>query len=238
LDRERNAAQHLRQLDDLKNEFVAMVAHDLRSPMSVVSGFAETLINRWTAFDDAQKLQIVQRIASSSERLTALINDVLDVARIEAGELSYDIKPVDVLELVERAIGENLQTEDQERVTLRRTSDLRPALCDERRVWQIFTNVLSNAIKFSPPGTPIEVAVSSDGGMVSVSVMDKGPGIPEHLHEEVFERFKKLEQSNTTKGTGLGLYISRSMVEAQRGSISVDSRPGEGATFTFRLPAA
>jgi PAS domain S-box-containing protein len=237
LDRERDAAEQLRRLDEMKNEFVAMVAHDLRSPMGVVTGFAETLMSRWENFTDEQRLDIVGRIRNSATRLSNLITDVLDVARIEAGELDYNFADVDLRALVLRTLNEDMKDEDRDRMVVRIPEDLPPARADAQRTWQVLLNLLSNAVKFSTPETPIEVTATSQNETVTLEVSDQGPGIPKELQTQIFERFRKIPGA-TGRGTGLGLYIARSIVEAQGGALEVTSKEGQGSTFSFTLPAA
>lgn len=238
LAREEEAAAQLRELDFMKNEFVAMVAHDLRSPMAVMSGFAGMLTTRWDDISDEQKLDLVNRIEKATARLTRLVNDVLDVSRIEAGVLQYDRKAFDVSDLINRAILEGVSDEDRERVMVAAATNVPLVLGDEQRVWQVFLNLLSNALKFSPSDSLVHILIKPADEVCTVEVRDQGPGIdPEH-HERVFDRFSKIPGSEDSKGTGLGLYIARSMIEAQGGRLEVESTPGAGSVFTFTLPLA
>jgi signal transduction histidine kinase len=161
----------------------------------------------------------------------------LDVARIEAGELDYDFADVDLRALVLRTLNEDMKDEDRDRMVVRIPEDLPPARADEQRTWQVLLNLLSNAVKFSTPETPIEVTATSQNETVTLEVSDQGPGIPKELQTQIFERFRKIPGA-TGRGTGLGLYIARSIVEAQGGTLEVTSKEGQGSTFSFTLPAA
>ena len=238
LQRETEAANSLRQLDHMKNEFVAMVAHDLRSPMAVMSGFAGILTDRWDVLSDPQKLDLVGRIANATSRLTNLVNDVLDVSRMEAGELRYDRKAFDLSDLIGRAVVEGVGYEDRERVQVQSVMKVPPVFADEQRVWQVFLNLLSNALKFSPEDEVVEVEIEPSDAQCLVRVKDRGPGIPPEYQDKVFERFAKVPGTEDERGTGLGLYIARSMIEAQGGTLRLESSPGAGSTFTFSLPIA
>lgn len=238
LGREEEAARQLRELDEMKNEFVAMVAHDLRSPMAVMSGFAGMLTTRWNDISDEQKLDLVGRIEKATARLTRLVNDVLDVSRIEAGVLQYDRKAFDLSDLINRAILEGVSDEDRERVMVAAATNVPLVLGDEQRIWQVFLNLLSNALKFSPTDSRVLIRIEPADEVCRVEVRDEGPGIDPEFHERVFDRFSKIPGSEESKGTGLGLYIARSMIEAQGGRLEVESTPGEGAVFTFTLPLA
>jgi signal transduction histidine kinase len=236
---EREATQRLRELDELKNEFVSIVAHDLRSPMTVIIGFADTILNRWDDLPDAQKRDLLGAVSRNTKRLATLVDDVLQVARMESGDMPYDIKPFDLGALVERTAAEMSSAHPDKPVTVLLPSPLPRALGDEDRQWRVLTNLLSNAQKFSPAGTPVEVNVSTEGPALAVSVADRGPGIPAEALPKLFGKFSRIAPApGGEKGTGLGLYICKALVEAQRGSIDVTSVVGEGTTFRYTVPVA
>ena len=240
LEQERHAADRLRQLDRLKSEFVTMVAHDLSSPLTVVMGFVDTLLGRWDGIDDSQKRDILRRVSATTLSLLALVNDILQVERIESDDLHIERAPFDLSALVRRAAQEAVPPDSVDRVRVQAAEDVPLALGDERRVWQVLTNLLSNAVKFSPADQPIELELSAPGADLVVSVGDHGPGIAPEYHEAVFGRFARLPQPEGTgvRGTGLGLYISKRLVEGQGGRIWIESDLGSGATFRFTLPVA
>lgn len=235
---ERAAVRRLRELDELKGEFVAKVVHDLRTPITVIDGFAQTLADGWERFDDDRRREFVDLMRFSAARLTALVRDILDVSRIEAAEFSYDVEPLDVREAVEQGIASmgGLAW----RVDLDVDDDLPPMLADRLRHEQVLVNLLTNAVKFSPERSRILVTARRSGEHVAIGVRDHGVGIAPGDVPRLFQRFSQLQREDlaTPEGSGLGLYICRTMLEAQGGSIAVESTVGEGSTFTYRLPAA
>lgn len=236
----RAAADELRRLDGMKNEFVAMVAHDLSSPLSVVAGFVGLLLDQWDDTPDDDKREMLRRVNRTASHLVGLVTDILAVGRIEAGELEMEPAPFDVGALVEQAALESTPPGAEWRITVSTPAAPPLAVGDERRTWQVVMNLLSNAVKFSPPDSAIEVDVCAEGQELVVSVADQGTGVAPEDRERVFERFVRLAQprGDARAGSGLGLYISKGLVEAQGGRIWVDSEPGRGATFRFTLPAA
>jgi PAS domain S-box-containing protein len=240
LAQEREATRMLRELDALKNDFVAIVAHDMRSPMSVLSGYAQLLLERWDRLDDGTKQDYVAAIQRNSRSAADLVDDVLEVARIEAGELQYVPEAYDLEELVRDTIREVVGPELGQRIAVRRPPSLPLARGDRRRHWQALSNLLANAARYSPVDAPPELELALDGGMLRVSVRDHGPGIAPEDHDALFRKFSRLSGGGgaaRSRGTGLGLYIARSVVEAQGGRIWVETAPGAGATFSFTVPA-
>lgn len=242
LSRERDANERLRQLDQLKTEFVAMVAHDLRSPMSVISGFADTIHDRWNDLTDEDKLAYLRLISRNTRSLAEFVEDVLQVARMESGELHYDVHPFDARTVVQRIVTDMQAAHPDLRLTVDAPSELPDALGDEERNWQILNNLVSNAVKFSvgEPEVRVEISVIPEERAVAIAVQDNGVGISDEDLPRLFRRFSRVSQHGGQKvpGTGLGLYIVKSMVEAQGGRIWVQSEPGRGSTFTYTLPVA
>ena len=233
-ERERAAAARLRELDQLKNEFVAIVAHDVRSPMTVIAGFAKLLGEQWGRLDDAQRAEYLTTIGRTAENVAELVEDILQVARIESGELSYDIETFDLGLLVRRA--PELSPADPERVAVRLPAGSLEVAADRSRQWQVLSNLVTNALKFSEG--EIVVAARDRGDAVEVSVRDRGPGIAPEDRSRLFQKFSKVSSRGRARvpGTGLGLYICRSIVEAHGGRIEVDSVEGEGTTFRYTVP--
>ncbi|MCW2928281.1 MAG: multi-sensor signal transduction histidine kinase [Thermoleophilia bacterium] len=241
LERERSASQRLREVDQLKTEFVAMVAHDLRSPMSVITGFADTIHDRWDDLADDKKLEYLRLISRNARSLSEFVEDVLRVARMEAGEFTYEMRPFDPREVVQRIVSEMRVAHPELTLTVDAPSQLPVALGDSERNWQILNNLVSNALKFSEGETSIEVELRElpDERAVAIAVRDHGVGISTEDQERLFRRFSRVGPTRrTVAGSGLGLYIVKSMVEAQGGRIWVESAPGEGATFTYTMPIA
>ena len=240
LEREREIARRLDELNQLKNEFVGIVAHDLKSPMTVISGFADLLVQNWNEFDNAQRTDFLTRISDGISRLAALVDDVLEVARIESGEVHYDIAPFDLGALVRSTVDEITTIEPERQVCVTIPDDLPPALGDNDRQWRVLTNLLSNALKFSPAADVIHVEVVRGDGELMVCVRDSGPGIAPEDMTKLFQKFSRVGQAggDVVKGTGLGLYICRSLIEGQGGRIWAESEAGEGTTFRYTVPIA
>jgi signal transduction histidine kinase len=240
LEQQREIAERLRLVNELKNEFVAVVAHDLRSPMSVISGFARTIDNQWDFMPEEQKREILRIIAGNTESLATLVEDVLQVARIESGELTYHMRPFDMGALAGRVV-RDMSSIDERPFKLDIEDGVPPALGDEDRQWQVLTNLVTNAMKFSPNSDPVEVRVCRRGPRLEVSVVDHGIGIRPEDQGRVFDKFARIEPndpSTRVKGSGLGLFITRTIVEAHGGELRVRSKPGAGSTFTYTVPAA
>ena len=235
--------ERLRELDQLKTEFVSLVSHDLRTPMATISGFADTLRTNWDALDEDAKKRMLERISEKADQLSHLVENVLQVGQIETGKLSYDLRAVDVRDVIRRVVRESADAPQEGiggRVSVQVPDDLPLVLADELRQWQILTNLVGNALKYSPSGSAVEVRATVEQGHVVVSVRDEGPGIDEKDRDKLFQKFTRLKQDSEmrTKGTGLGLYISKAMIEAQGGRIWVDSAPDQGSTFSYSIPRA
>ena len=242
--RQAESIERLRELDELKTEFVSMVSHDLRSPMATIAGYADTLRFNWDAFDDAKKMKILERISRSTGQLAKLVENVLQVSQIESGSMSYDLQELDLAELIRRVAHENTQPvfdpDQGRRIDVRLPDDLPKVRADEMRQWQILTNFVTNALKFSPEDEPVEVTAALEDDHVRVSICDHGTGIHRDDMSKLFKKFSRLEQPHVTKvkGTGLGLYICKAMIEGQGGRVWVESEPGKGSTFSYTIPIA
>jgi signal transduction histidine kinase len=234
---ERATVEELRRLSALRADFVSLVSHELRSPMAAVVGAARTLQERWRELSPAHRESFLQLIGGETSRLAALIGDVLDTSRIEAGTFSYAFSDVDLSELVEESVAAAAvgQDEVQVRAVVRRP--MPSVRGDRERLRQVLSNLIDNAVKYSKAGGEVEVSAAAENGVVQVAVSDHGPGIPREHHKLIFEKFGRAKVSGKVKpGTGLGLFIARSIAEAHGGSIHVRSSPRQGATFTLSLP--
>lgn len=228
------------EIERLKSDFVAVVSHELRTPLAVVLGNLELLGDERFWKLNPQQSQFLKSATTNSHRLLLLINDILDFSKLENASLPMTRSPNALSEVVRQA-AENLGRLFEERelnLKLDLADDLPLADIDEQRIAQVLTNLISNAIKFSPPGAPIEVTVAREGAHAVVRVRDHGEGIQREDLPRLFKKFSQLDSRSTRKvgGTGLGLAICKGLVEAHGGTIWAESEPGEGSTFAFTLP--
>ncbi|HEX6920218.1 MAG TPA: ATP-binding protein [Actinomycetes bacterium] len=225
---------HHRAREELSRaELVSTVAHELRSPLTSVKGFTATLLAKWDRFSDEQKRLMLETVNADADRVTRLISELLDIARIDSGRLTVRRQVVDLPSVVERHVaGMVAAGERQSRFDVRVSPGLTELWADADKLDQVVANLLENAVRHGTGAVTIVVEPDSDG--VAVTVMDEGPGIPPELHDRVFTRFWR---SGRRGGTGLGLYIVRGLVEAHGGRIEVGQAPGGGARFRFVLPA-
>jgi signal transduction histidine kinase len=238
--RERQAEmlRKLRELDQMKSDFVAITSHELRTPLAAVRGFVNTLQRRMSALSPEETQEFLGIIDQQTDRLIRLVEDLLVVSRIEAGKLSIEPETIEsrtFLAEVVRGLAQGAS-----RIALHVAPELpEHFLADPHRLGQILTNLLQNALKFSPDGSPVELSVGTDDGNLVFVVEDRGVGIPREEWGRVFERFHQTDASTTRRaeGAGLGLYITKRLVEAMGGRIELDSELGRGSRFTVRLPA-
>jgi signal transduction histidine kinase len=235
-DAERRTVEELRRLSALRADFISLVSHDLRSPMAAVIGSAQTLRERWRELTPEHREAFLALIADETSRLAQLIGDVLDTSRIEAGSFSYTFEDVDLGDLVEEAVATASVGQDEVPVRAAVNRPLPIVRGDRLRIRQVLSNLIDNAVKYSSAGDHVDVEVSSRNGAVLVDVSDRGPGIPSDQHRLIFEKFGRVRSAHMRPGTGLGLFIARSIAEAHGGSVEVRSAPGEGSTFTLTLP--
>jgi signal transduction histidine kinase len=238
-DRERDVVRKLRELDELKSDFLSTVSHELRTPLTAIGGFSQTLLDRWDGLSDDVRSDFVKRIARHSGDLDALISELLDFSRLERGSLKIQSQPCDVRRYVEASVHKLGPVLARHEVVID-VPEGAVVLADPIACERALENLLTNAAKFSAPGTSIEVRAAEDGDRVVVSVKDSGLGIPADERDHIFERFYRIERGDHAKtgGTGIGLAIVKEFIEAQGGSVWVNSRPGEGSVFSFSLKRA
>ncbi len=229
-----------KEVDRMKNEFISTVSHELRTPLTSIRGSLGLLLGGAAGELPEQARALLDIANNNSERLVRLINDILDIEKIESGKMHFDMQTVDVRALVAEAVEANRGFAQQYGVTYRISSDggAVRALLDHDRITQVVTNLLSNAAKFSPQGANVEVGIHSSERKVRVQVSDHGAGVPEAFQAKVFEKFSQADASDTRQkgGTGLGLSICKAIVEKHGGRIGFESVSGKGATFFFELP--
>ena len=234
---ERTTAEELRRLSALRADFVSLVSHELRSPMASVIGSARTLQLRWRELSPEQRESFLALIAHETSRLAELISDVLDTSRIEAGTFSYSFEDVDLAQVIRDTAAAAARSQDEVAVEARVREPLPTIRGDRERLRQVLVNLIDNAVKYSSPGDAVKVEAHAMNGRVLIEVHDNGPGIPAQHQNVIFEKFGRVHGETAKPGTGLGLFIARSIAEAHGGSLAVRSHPEqEGATFTLLLP--
>ena len=231
----------LEELERLRAEFLGMVSHELRTPLTSIKGSVTTLLEAASELDPAEMTQFFRIIRDQSDQMRYLIGDLLDVARIETGTLSVGPGPADVADMVDEAGNRFLSGGGRGNLHVALAPDLPPVMADRRRIVQVLSNLLSNAARYSPEGSPIRVTAVREGVHVAVSVADEGRGVPAGLLPHLFRKFSRIDggdRGSGIEGSGLGLAICKGIVEAHGGRIWAESDgPGLGARFTFTVPA-
>ena len=232
-----------RELEDAskhKSEFLANMSHELRTPLNAIVGFSQVLKQKLFGEVNDKQDEYLDDILSSADHLLSLINDILDLSKVEAGQVELETGVFSLREALERGVVMVRERASKNGVALQLELDPGVDLIegDERRIRQVVFNLLSNAVKFTPRGGRVDVSTARVDGEVRVAVADTGPGISGEDRERIFEEFQQAKATNGERpeGTGLGLALSRSLVELHGGRIWVESEPGKGSTFTFTLP--
>ena len=233
----------LKKAENMRRDFVANVSHELRTPVTIIKGYAETLLNGALESDPARAVRFVEIISNHSERLTNLINDILTLSSLETKEALFELNPIDIsgtiakacMLLQERAIQKNIALINESG-----GSTVPRVLADQGRLEQVVVNLLENAIKYTPEGGTVRLFTEDDGEFVKVSVADTGIGIPFKDLPRIFERFYRVDEARTREqgGTGLGLAIVKHIVQLHGGAVSVTSDPGKGSMFSFTTKKA
>lgn len=235
--------QALTRLDRTKDEFVSMVNHELRTPLTSINGSLALIRNLVTGEIPPQAMQLVDVAYRNGERLLNIVNDILDVSKLEAGKMEMEMAPFEILPFLQKAIELNRPYCETYgcKLALHPFDGSSPARVkgDENRLLQVMNNLISNAAKFTHADDTVEISLLQKGNHVQVSVTDHGPGIPQENLKDLFTKFKQLSKDSNAKapGTGLGLNICKLIVEQHGGSIGCVSVPGKHTTFQFTLPA-
>ncbi len=244
----------LREANQRMDEFMGIASHELKTPLTTIKGYVQLIARRLKNSSNQQNPQLSelqQTLVTSAEllersdvqiaRLTRLVNELLDVSRIQANKLEFHMEPCDLIHIVQEAI-QNQHYEDAHRSITLELSSIQPLpiIADIDRIGQVVTNYLSNALKYSPPHTPVSIRIATDGQHAHVFVRDEGPGLSTEEQARVWERFYRVKhievQSGSGVGLGLGLHICRTIIERHGGQVGVTSTPGSGSTFWFTLP--
>lgn len=228
--------EKLRQLDELKDEFISVTSHELRTPLTSIKGYL------WMAMHgkkrDDKFHDYMNRAYVSTERLITMVNDTLDVSRIESGRVELSIEPTNLNQLAQDVVDDlkDRANQQHQQLILKKTRALPLVDCDPTKIYQVLTNLVGNAVKFTPPGGKIKVDFTHRGSQVTVRVQDNGPGIRVSDQEKLFQKFSRLE--TTIPGTGLGLYLCLQIIRLSKGRIWIESQEGRGAAFLFTLPVS
>jgi signal transduction histidine kinase len=236
---ERRRVEELARLSQLRADFVSLVSHELRSPMAAVIGAARTLQDRWRMLSAPQRESFLALIGDETSRLAELVGDVLDTSRIEAGTFSYRFEEVDLARVVDEAVEAAVLAQQEVPVVTSVVGRIPAIRGDRARLRQVLGNLIENAVKYSPEGGEVRISAAASNGAVRIAVRDDGPGIPHDQQGRIFEKFGRVDVPGASKpGTGLGLFIARSIAEAHGGSLDVSSGVEPGSTFTLTLPVA
>jgi signal transduction histidine kinase len=231
-----------RMVEQVKSDFVAAVSHELRTPLTSIYGFAETLLRQDVPFGDEERRIFLGYIASESERLTEIVDQLLNVARLDAGDLQVELGRIDVGSVVSELLEsvEESGVMNGHRFEIDLPDEPLAAEADPDKVRQVFNILVENALRYSPGGGTVTVGARRNHDRVEVRVADQGIGIPAAERERIFRKFYRAESAarDGAAGTGLGLFIAKELVTAMGGRIWVDSTEGEGSSFSFELPVA
>jgi signal transduction histidine kinase len=229
-----------REVDRMKTEFVSLVSHELRTPLTSIKGFTEMILDGDAGEINIETKEYLEIVFSNSERLVALVNDLLDLSRIESGRIQIKSEPVDLTEVVQAVVATMQQKINEKEQKL--SVDLAPSAAsvrgDKDKLVQVLTNYVSNAYKYSPAGSDIRIVIFEKEGFAHTAVIDNGMGIAPENQPRLFTRFYRVDNSMTREigGTGLGLSIVKQLIELQGGQVGVISALGEGSTFWFTIP--
>jgi GAF domain-containing protein len=221
-----------------KSEFLANMSHELRTPLNAIIGFSEVLVQGLFGDVNEKQREYLQDVIGSGQHLLSLINDILDLSKIEAGRMELELSTFDLRNALQSGVTIVRERASRHNITLAVSvaDDLVEVEADERKVKQIMYNLLSNAVKFTPDGGRVDVTVRRDNGDVRVEVADNGIGIAEADQARVFEEFQQVGRERSREGTGLGLTLTKRFVELHGGRLTLESSPGKGSTFAFTLP--
>lgn len=229
-----------REVERLKSEFVSLVTHEFRTPLTSIKGYTEMMLDGDTGRLSSEQRDFLETVLRNANHLSELVEELLDVSRIEAGAIKLNIQEIDIVPVIEDIVDRmrpQLEKKNQ-RLSIETPRDVPKVSADEMRTAQIILNLVSNAHKYTPSGGDIVISVEPEDEYLLVDVKDNGIGLSQEEQEKIFSKFFRAENPETIKegGTGLGLWITRSLVEMQGGEVSVDSNLGEGSTFSFTIP--
>ena len=223
-------------MSNIQDEFIATVSHELRTPLTSIRGFSQTLLASWDKIDDENKKKFIKIIEDQSNRLIHLVENVLSVSKMNAG--GEVLKKVDVNDVIKRIIPMFTEQYKTRKFVQKLNSSLPPARLDDDKFQQILTNLIDNAAKYSTDGKTVTISTELSENFVEIKITDEGVGIKQEDYDKVFKKFSRLENhlTSTTQGNGLGLYITKQLVENMGGQISFTSEINKGTTFRLLMP--
>lgn len=234
------AEKRMRELNEIKNKFLGIAAHDLRNPLASINGISEMLLSGDMGEINAEQKEFIEMILQSGKHMLGLVNDLLDISVIESGKLTLNRSKGSLKKLIEERLLFNRYLADKKDMPLiLDLADLPEISFDKEKISQVFDNYFTNAVKYSPQGSEIYITLSENDSMQTLSVKDNGQGLSKEDQQKLFGEFQKLSSRPTggEKSTGLGLAIVRKIVEAHDGTVNVESELGEGSVFSFLLPS-
>jgi PAS domain S-box-containing protein len=229
-----------KQIDSFKNEFISMMSHEVRTPLTSILSTLKLILDEKAGELPLDASKLVEIAFKSSERLVRLINDILDIEKMVSNKMSFLIESQPLIPIIKQAVDEITPFAKQHQTQLK----LGPSeiginvIADKDKLIEILSNLFSNAVKYSPPGESISIRVKEQDSFVKIEVMDRGPGIPESYRKIIFEKFSQVDSSDSRKsgGTGLGLYLVKSLVEKMNGKVGFKPRPKKGSIFYIKIP--
>jgi signal transduction histidine kinase len=229
---------HLTEMNRLKDDFVAAVSHELRTPLTSIQGYVKTLLRPNVVWPAEQQKDFMETIDRQADRLRNLIEDLLTVSRVEADRDAPELTSLSLESMARRVADDVAGGTHGDSITIEFPDEFPRVLTDESMIHQIISNLIDNGIKYSPAGSNLTIAGRVEGQSVVISVGDEGDGIPEELHDKIFERFYQVDQSSTRSvgGTGLGLYICRKLAAAVGGRLWLEKSDSEGSIFSLQIP--
>lgn len=233
------------QLESMQVDFVSMTSHELRTPITSLIGYLNTLNQEARDKLTNDQKEFLDRSIVSAQQILAIVNNILNVSKVERGAFTVSLRPIDLVELIETAVSESKILASQKNILLefkKPDGSMPKVSADNLRISEVLNNLINNAVTYSQSGGKVEVSIQSDGKQVVTSVVDNGPGIPKEAQPKIFTKFFRvqgaLDKSSNSQGSGLGLFISKSIIDLHKGQIWFESEPGKGTTFHFSLPIA
>lgn len=229
---------HIMRLQRMKDALIATASHELRTPITVIAGYADLLLGASAGELNSKQRHYMERTKETTAHLTGMVNDMLDISRLESGQRENNPEPIDIVAMLQQSVEDHLGEFAGKQIVLKLDAEPGKAYADRSRLRQVIDGLLSNTYKFTPEEGKVTLGAKISGDMIEISVTDNGPGIPEDRKQVIFEKFTKLDDTGSIPGAGLGLAIAKTIVENWKGVISVEDAPGGGARFYFTVPLA